>query len=154
MKKFLLAIPALALFLTACGSTGYAEDDYDDYEDDYVAICVDPETDERLPDSACEGGYDEDATNDNFLLGAVIGYVLASNYPGVGHHVYDYRTTKPHGAHIVKSTTKGHKVKVNHPPKSKSGGSKSSGGGSKPKSSGGGFKSGGGGGFKSSGGRR
>lgn len=150
MKKFLMAIPALALVLTACGSTGY--DDYDDdYAEQYVPICIDPETDERLPDSACDTGVSDDteASGDNdFLLTALLVYMLASDYPGVGHKAKHYHKTKPKGAVLVKTSTKGHKVKVTKP--------KSNGGsGYKPKSKSGGsgFKSGGGGGFKS-GGRR
>lgn len=146
MKKFLFAVPALALVLSACGGT--YEDDYDyESEETYVPVCIDPETEERLPDDYCEQG------DDDFLMTALLVYMLySSDYPGVGHHVKHYKKTKPSGVTFAKPSKKGY-VK----PKANSGSGykpKSGGSGSKPKSSGGGFKSGGGGGFKSSGGRR
>lgn len=144
MKKFLFAIPALALVLTACGSTGYDDDYEDDYaEEQYVPVCIDPETEERLPDSYCA----ETEVNDDgsFLMGAILVYMLVSDYPKVGKRAYDYKTKKPSGV-LAKPSKNGFKAPKVSKPKS-NGGS-----GYKPKSSGGGSKSfGGGGGFKSGG---
>lgn len=134
MKKFLMAIPALALVLTACGSTGYDEDDY---SEEYVPVCIDPETEERLEDDACEQG------DDDFLLTALLVYMIASDYPGVGHKAKHYHKTKPKGAVLTKPVKKGYDKPKVTTKKHSTNKPKSSGGGFKPKSSGGGFSSGG-----------
>lgn len=140
MKKFLIAIPALALVLTACGSTGY--DDYeDDYSEEYVPVCIDPETEERLPDSYCS---EVEANDDgSFLMGALLVYMLASDYPGVGHKAKHYHKTKPKGAVLTKPVKKGYDKPKVTTKKHSTNKPKSSGGGFKPKSSGGGFSGGG-----------
>lgn len=90
----LAALAMIGTSLAACGPT--------EPEPEYVAVCVDPNTEERLPDDYC------DSNDDDYLSYALFWYMLASSnhaYPAVGSHVdrSHFRTTLPKG----KTYTKG-----------------------------------------------
>lgn len=98
MKKTLVAVAtAIALLFgtAACGDMSASG------EPDYMGVCVDPNTETRLDDDACDDDESE------FLTYAVLWY-LASNsghaYPGVGHKV--------NKSHYVTSLPKGKKAKM------------------------------------------
>lgn len=113
---------ALAGGLVACGEP----------EPEYAAICVDPESGQRLEDDACEDG------DDDYLTYAVLWYMAMNSghpYPAVGHSVdRRYVTTKlPKGARYTTglSKTGGTSVKSWSTTTRKSGGSSWGTGGSK-----------------------
>lgn len=128
--------------LTACGSSN------DD--PDYAAVCVNPRTEERLSDDAC------DRDDSSFLPYAVFWYMAMNSgrsYPAVGGHVNRsyFRTTAPKSYTTGLPTKGGSSVKSWGSSKyggfggSKSNSGRSSGGGTKfGGSSGGGTKFGGG----------
>lgn len=96
MKKivvaWILALSVFATSLTACGEVS-------PQQDEYVAVCVDPNTEQRLEDDACEQG------DSDFLTYAVLWYMLANSnhsYPAVGSHVTKshFKTSKPKNAHV------------------------------------------------------
>lgn len=128
MKKTLVGVilaGLMSMSLVACGEP-------ESEQDEYAAVCVDPNTELRLEDDAC------DTSDDDFLAYAVIWYMLASHnshIPGVGHKVSKskVKTTKPKGAIIKKVSEKGYTYKA--PAKKKS----SNNGSSNKKKSGGGF---------------
>lgn len=123
----LLVIPMIAMSFAACGAQ----------QDEYVGVCVDPNTEQRLDDDACDDDESE------FLTYAVVWYMLANSsrsYPAVGGHVTKsyFRTTKPKGASIHYglpkeggTSVKSYSSKTSWGGKSSYGGSKSGTGGSK-----------------------
>lgn len=91
MKKLIIALLALVVGLTSLTACAQPEPEY-------AAVCVDPNTEERLPDSACgeAAGYDDSGSD--FLTYAVLWYMLMDSsrpYPAVGSKVNkSYFTTK------------------------------------------------------------
>lgn len=88
IKKIALALvtPLIAMSFAACGPQ----------EEEYVAVCVDPNTEQRLDDDACDSG------DSDFLAYAVVWYMLANStnpYPPVGGSVNKsyYKTSLPKG---------------------------------------------------------
>lgn len=98
MKRILATLTVLALplvGLTACGEP----------EPEYAAMCVDPNTEQRLEDDACEDG------DDDYLAYAVLWYMAMNSghsYPAVGHRVdRSYvKTSLPKGARYVTGLSK------------------------------------------------
>lgn len=135
MKKIALSVAAavMATSLVACGASS---------EPEYVGVCVDPNTEQRLDDDACSNG------DDDYLAYAVMWYMLANSshsYPAVGHRVNRsyFKTTLPKGSSYTKglSSKGGSSVKSwsskTFGSKSSTGSSSKSGWGSSSKSSGG-----------------
>lgn len=93
MKRLIASLTVgslLALGLVACGEP----------EPEYAAVCVDPDTELRLEDDACENG------DDDYLAYAVLWYMLASSshpYPAVGERADSryFKSTRPKNARIV-----------------------------------------------------
>lgn len=91
MKKIIIGLLALVVGLTSLSACAQPEPEY-------AAVCVDPNTEERLPDSACgeAAGYDDSGSD--FLTYAVLWYMLMDSsrpYPAVGSKVNkSYFTTK------------------------------------------------------------
>lgn len=104
-------LPLLFAGLTACADTS---------EPEYAAVCVDPNTDERLEDDACEDG------DDDYLAYAVLWYMALNSghaYPAVGEEVDDdhFKRKLPKGKKYVLGLPKtgGSSVKSWTPPKPK-----------------------------------
>ena len=88
-------IKKIATFIVAV-SIGFSFAGCGAQQDDYVAVCVDPNTQQRLDDDAC------DHNDSDFLTYAAVWYMLSSSshaYPPVGGYVNRsyYRTTLPKG---------------------------------------------------------
>lgn len=119
--------------LVAVGLVGCASEPK---QDEYAAVCVDPNTEQRLEDDACEQG------DSDYLTHAVLWYLLLSNnahVPGVGHHVTKshFKTSKPKNARIKHVSESGYTYKAPKKTSNNGGSKKKSGwGGSKSKSGG------------------
>ncbi len=99
-KKIVTIAVAIAFFLmaTACGNQNYDQD----VQDEYVPVCVDPATEVRLDEDAC------DSTDSDYLSTAVFWYMLTSSshsYPRVGGKAKKsyFETVKPKKASIAKN---------------------------------------------------
>lgn len=104
MKAASKIIPLLlvaALGLGACGGGGGGEEFNADR--DYVGMCFDEDTHERVPDSNCNMNTSYDNGGGGAFNGFLIGYLLAnSTMPRYGQVYNDYSRTVPAGRHIYR----------------------------------------------------
>lgn len=93
--------------LVAVGLVGCAEPQ----QEEYAAVCVDPVSEVRLDDDACDSGDSE------FMSNAIIWYMAFSagrSIPAVGGHVTKshFKTTKPKNVKVKSVPTKGYTYKA------------------------------------------
>ena len=97
MKKS-LAVPLVVTSMLATSLTGCAPAPEDDPQ--YQGICVDPETEQRIPDDQCD---DDDGRSGFGGVGLWYFFLMGSRFPAIGAPLTGYRS----GTDYVRGTPQG-----------------------------------------------